>query len=191
MALCFTHATAGYLAYEALRPAGAHRPGMLAAAVVASNAPDLDFLPGLVVGTPAVFHRGITHTVVAAMMVAAIGWLVGRWRQPGGLSGSFCAALVGGAYALHLLVDWVTVDAVPPAGAQFLWPFSSHYQHAPVAAFREIVIDPSGRAAFVASLLGPSARGVWLAEVGQALAVVGLLALVRALGRARVARLAG
>ena len=50
MALCLAHATAGYLAYEALRPAGPHRPGLLAGAVLLANAPDLDFVPGLVVG---------------------------------------------------------------------------------------------------------------------------------------------
>ena len=46
MALCLAHATAGYLAYEALRPAGPHRLDLLAGAVLLANAPDLDFLPG-------------------------------------------------------------------------------------------------------------------------------------------------
>jgi hypothetical protein len=45
MALCLAHAAAGYLAYEAFRPAGPHRPWLLAGAVLLANAPDLDFLP--------------------------------------------------------------------------------------------------------------------------------------------------
>src|SRR5262249_42649412 len=47
MALCFAHTAAGYLAYEAVRPASAHRPGLLAAAVLLANGPDLDFVPGV------------------------------------------------------------------------------------------------------------------------------------------------
>ena len=50
MALCLAHATAGYLVYEALRPSGPHRPALLAGAVLMANAPDLDFLPGILIG---------------------------------------------------------------------------------------------------------------------------------------------
>ena len=81
MALCLAHAAAGYLAYEALRPAGRQRAGLLATAVLFANAPDLDFLHGLAVGDPTVFHRGATHTVVAAALVTAVVLAVARrWR---------------------------------------------------------------------------------------------------------------
>ena len=58
MALCCAHTAAGYLAYEAVRPAGPHQRRLLAAAVALANAPDLDFVPGLVLGHPGMFHRG-------------------------------------------------------------------------------------------------------------------------------------
>src|SRR4029450_4324861 len=85
MALCLAHAPAGYLPYEALRPAGPHRPWLLAGAVLFANAPDLDFLPGLAVGDPDAFHRGVTHTLGAAVVGAAAVWLLalcGRAAPP-------------------------------------------------------------------------------------------------------------
>ena len=76
MALCLAHATAGYLAYEALRPSGPHRPALLAGAVLMANAPDLDFLPGILVGAPAAYHRGVTHTAGALVVVSVAAWVV-------------------------------------------------------------------------------------------------------------------
>src|SRR5262249_62205716 len=78
MALCLAHATAGYLVYEALRPAGPHRPALLAGALLVANAPDLDFLPGLLVGAPAAYHRGLTHTAGALAVVSVAAWIPAR-----------------------------------------------------------------------------------------------------------------
>ena len=72
MALCLSHTAAGYLAYEVIRPAGGHRPALLAAAVALANGPDLDFLPGLLLGHPMAYHRGVTHTVLAVAAVACL-----------------------------------------------------------------------------------------------------------------------
>src|SRR5262245_10247384 len=129
MALCLAHATAGYLAYEALRPAGPHRPWLLAGAVLLANAPDLDFLPGLAVGDPNAFHRGMTHTIGAAALVATAVWVVARWRRA--RRPQWWAAFAAAAYGSHLLVDWMTVDVIPPRGIQLLWPFSDRWLHAP------------------------------------------------------------
>jgi hypothetical protein len=82
------------------------------------------------------------------------------------------AAFAAVAFASHLLVDYFTVDAVPPYGARFLWPLSHAYLHAPVQAFGEIVVDRSGSVAFLASLWGPGTRQVWMREVTTALAFV-------------------
>jgi membrane-bound metal-dependent hydrolase YbcI (DUF457 family) len=178
MALCLAHATAGYLAYEALRPAGPHRPWLLAGALVLANAPDLDFLPGLALGDPGAYHRGVTHTLGAALVVAAAIGLAARWR--GALRPWWWAAFAGVAYASHLLVDWVTVDVVPPPGIQLLWPFTDRWLHAPFDLLGEIVIDRSGRLAFVRSLFTPVALLAWAREVAVALAVVAAVHAARA-----------
>jgi membrane-bound metal-dependent hydrolase YbcI (DUF457 family) len=190
MALCFTHAAAGYLVYEAARPAGAHRVGLLAAAVVLANAPDLDFLPGVIAGAPGVFHRGVTHTVAAALVVGVVAAGLGWWRRPAGYGARWWAAFAATAYASHLLVDFVTVDAVAPYGARFLWPASARFFHAGSAWFDEIVIDPSSRMGFLRSLVTPAALLTWLGEIARAGVAVAAVLLVRALGRSRLPQFA-
>ena len=178
MALCLAHATAGYLAYEVLRPPGPHRPWLLAGAVVLANAPDLDFLPGLAVGDPNAFHRGLTHTLGAAVVVAAAVGLVARWQRVG--RPWWWAAFAAAAYGSHLLVDWMTVDAVPPQGIQLLWPLTDRWLHAPFNLLGEVIIDPSGRLAFLHSLVTPVALRAWAREVGILVAVVATVHAARA-----------
>jgi hypothetical protein len=70
---------------------------------------------------------------------------------------------------------------------QLFWPLSPMWVHAPVAPLREILIDGSSRAGFVASLLRPGTGSAWLADAAVlAAAVAGVHALRRWQGRARV-----
>jgi membrane-bound metal-dependent hydrolase YbcI (DUF457 family) len=178
MALCLAHATAGYLAYEALRPTGPHRPALLAGALVMANAPDLDFLPGLLVGEPVAYHRGVTHTLGALVVVCLTTWAVARLLRS--RSAWWWALAAGAAYGSHLLVDCLTVDAIPPYGIQLLWPLTDAWVHAPFSLFGEIIVAQSGRAAFLNSLLTPTALVVWGREVGLALAAVAAVHALRA-----------
>src|SRR2546428_7618890 len=84
MALALAHTTAGYLGYEAIRPPGPHRPVLLLAAVALANGPDLDFLPGLVIGHAGAYHRGMTHTLAAVLAAGAgVAPAVGSAGCPG------------------------------------------------------------------------------------------------------------
>jgi membrane-bound metal-dependent hydrolase YbcI (DUF457 family) len=178
MALCFAHAAAGYLAYEAVRPVGRHRPALLAGAVLLAVGPDLDFLPGLAVGRPMLFHRGVSHTVLAALLVAvgvgAALWMLGR-RRP--IATALWAFAV---WSSHLVLDWLTVDVVAPHGGRFLWPLSDAYLIAPLPVLPEVVIDPSGREAFFASLVTARTLAAWGPDVGVLLATVLVVRLLRA-----------
>ncbi len=187
MALCLAHATAGYLVYEAMRPAGPHRPWLLLGAVTLANAPDFDFFPGIALGTPAAYHRGVTHTIAGVMAIAAVV-AFGAWLRHAARPwwwGLFAAV----AWGSHLVVDAMTIDVVPPEGARFLWPFSDAYLHAPFSLFGEIVIDPHSRTGFVRSLMTPEALLAWGREVAMALFVVGGVQLVRAARGALAMRL--
>jgi membrane-bound metal-dependent hydrolase YbcI (DUF457 family) len=180
MALCLTHSAAGYLAYEMVRPTTTHRPGLLVAAVALANAADLDFVPGVLLGHPAEFHRGVTHTVLAAVVVGvavALGArLMGRSPRAWLRVGSWAGAV----YASHLLLDFFTADIVVPNGAPFLWPFSDRYYLSPVTPLGEIIIDPSGRAAFVRSLFTLDTVRVWAGEAAILLFAVGAVQVLRA-----------
>src|ERR1043165_443768 len=136
MALCFAHSAAGYLAYEVARPADRHRPGLLLAAVGLANAPDLDFLPRILVGHPGAYHRGVTHTLAAVALAALVAVVVAR-RRTHRPSRTFrtpwtVGAWVAAVWAAHLFLDLITTDVVAPYGGRFLWPLSSAYYIAPV-----------------------------------------------------------
>jgi membrane-bound metal-dependent hydrolase YbcI (DUF457 family) len=179
MALCFTHSAAGYLGYEAIRPEGAHRPMLLAAGILLANAPDFDFLPGMLAGHPGAYHRGVTHTILAVVAVGALVALGVRLAGSRRLAGR-AGLWAGAVYASHLLVDYFTIDSIAPHGGRFLWPLSDAYWYAPVTPFREIVVDPSGTGAFLASLTAPHTVGVWAFEIGVLLGTVGAVHAVRA-----------
>ncbi|HEX7502194.1 MAG TPA: metal-dependent hydrolase, partial [Acidobacteriota bacterium] len=47
-----------------------------------ANLPDADFLPGLLMGRPNLFHHGIFHSLGAALAIAAVGgWLFSRNKK--------------------------------------------------------------------------------------------------------------
>ena len=104
--------------------------------MVAANLPDLDYLPGLLVGRPNVFHHGPTHSVAAAVLVGLAAGVYLHlfnakpfWRMAG---------LFAGAYASHLVLDYFTVDTSAPFGEMLFWPFSKAYFMSPVTVFRDI-----------------------------------------------------
>ncbi len=154
--------------------------------MVIGNLPDLDFLVGFVVGQPGLVHRGVSHTLLAAVVFGIAAGAVARRvrREP-----FVPAALVfGTAYASHLLVDWLTIDTRPPAGGQFLWPLSSAYYIAPITIFHEIHIDGLSRASFLHTVLAWPTILVLTREAVLVLGVVALWHLLEA-GRARLVSL--
>ena len=69
----FVHSAVGYAAYCAStsmkRSVGVARMGVF---VLLANLPDLDFIPGFLVGNPTGFHHYATHSILAALLSAAV-----------------------------------------------------------------------------------------------------------------------
>lgn len=130
MASPIGHALAGY-AVQGLAPEG-HRGRLpiVALAVVMANAPDLDFLPGLAAGTPALYHQGPTHSLAFAVAASA---LVALALRLGGYSFRVTFAVGCLAYGSHLLLDALGADRRLPYGLPLAWPFAAGYVQAPVA----------------------------------------------------------
>ncbi len=137
-------------------------------------------MPGVLLGHPGAYHRGVTHTVIAAVVVAVLVVLGARLAGRRGTSPLGAGAWAGAVYGSHLLLDFFTTDAVPPHGARFLWPFSDAYYLAPVTPLPEIIIDPSGRGAFLASLVAPHTAAVWAQEITVLVATVVIVRAFRA-----------
>lgn len=164
MALPIVHSTAGYLVQRLDRRGTPWAGATRALAFMAiGNLPDIDFLVGFVLGRPGAFHRGISHTVLAAFVFGVLGATIAWRRRWDRWAPAFLLCFAG--YASHLLVDAFTIDQRGPAGAQFFWPFSDAYYISPVTIFGEIIIDGRSRLGFVRSILAWPTVGVLAREV--------------------------
>src|SRR5262245_58069994 len=69
----FGHSTMGYIIYRATpRPGGLPRCRLVVLYLFAANAPDLDFLPGFLVGDPNLYHHGVSHSIGFASLFALV-----------------------------------------------------------------------------------------------------------------------
>ena len=116
---------------------------LLLAGVAASMIPDLDvYMSGLV---PGIGHRGVTHTLVFALIIALTAALFAEALCTTRLAAS---AFIFVATASHPLLDAFTNGG---GGILFFWPMSDHRYFMPV---RPIEVSPIGIGNFL------SRRGV-------------------------------
>lgn len=99
---------------------------LLAVAAVLACLPDLDYLPGLLVGELNRYHQLFTHSLLFCTVAAAVAaWLFRKTR----LRPPTVFAIVFS----HLVLDLLTEDARTPIGIPLLWPFSEKpFQIAPL-----------------------------------------------------------
>lgn len=93
--------------------------------ILFANLPDIDYVPGLIIGDLNYYHHSYTHTLGWIALVAAgagLLWKTGQskivWKEF-----AFLFALL----ASHLLADWLTADGRAPYGIMLAWPFSDAY----------------------------------------------------------------
>jgi inner membrane protein len=150
-------------------------------AVIAANAADFDFIPGLLAGDANRFHQLASHSILAAVVFGLLTGLVvrGRVAKPVGLG--FAAGLV---YATHLLLDCLTFDGRPPVGIPLLWPFSDETFIAPVTVFNGVMhgVPGEGLGAVLGQIFSLHNLGVLALETAI---LMPLAALVWYLARAR------
>lgn len=102
--------------------------------VALANLADLDFVPGLLLGTPDRFHHGASHSLGAALLA---GVLTALWRRRQA-RGWRLALWVFGLYLSHVLIDWMSLDSVAPIGVPLFWPLADTYFHSPAPLFLDI-----------------------------------------------------
>lgn len=105
--------------------AGDYRRGAIVGALVAAAA-DLDFIPGLLLGSPARFHHAQSHSLTFALAAAVLAALVASRAR---LRWAWIAFL---AYVSHLGLDLVTFDDGAPYGIPLFWPLSGRTFLSPV-----------------------------------------------------------
>jgi|GEM_PF-256571 len=106
------------------------------AVIISANAADLDFLPGILLGHPDLFHHGISHSIVAACIAGlAVYWLASRISVA--LRGRSLLIWCMIAALSHPFLDFIS----SPYGTPILWPFSSeeYTVRLPFAPFRDVL----------------------------------------------------
>lgn len=183
MATPIGHALAGYGTYLARK--GVVREDqrtLLGFSILLAIAPDFDFLPGLLVGHPALYHQGISHSLAAGLVVSLGISAVYSLRR-----GTFWAdwPLFFFAYASHLLLDLFGPDSRPPIGEPLFWPLSQSHFLAPLQIFLGVRHTSSTMAAtktWLSTVLQP--YNLWAISV-EALILLPVVLLARQIRRAR------
>ena len=158
------------------RPSSAR---LVAACAVLATLADLDLvMPG--------YHRSFTHSVTAVAIVfivaaAVTGQVISRRADSSAAQARWRIALVcAGAYATHLLLDWLGSDTLPPFGLQALWPFIDRFFVSGLNVFAETERRNPFTGATLVQNLWASAREVAIvAPVAAALWLVRVKALTR------------
>ena len=123
---------------------------LIASAVVAANVPDLDFVPGILVGDPGMFHHLASHSLSAAVVFGVLSALVARlahYPAAGRLG-----LVTGLAYVSHLLLDATAPLDDAGRGVPLFWPLSYRMFVSPIRLFMGIGLEPS-RGGLIASVM--------------------------------------
>jgi len=126
------HALAGYMVYSVNTEKRADKWALLWVCLLLAVAPDLDFLPGLLLGQPDLYHQGISHSLGLAAVIAFAAALV--YRRSQGILGANWVRFFA-AYTSHLVIDMLGPDRRPPYGIPLFWPVSDEYYLAPFSLF--------------------------------------------------------
>lgn len=123
MATPVGHAIAGYAVSGFARSAyTGNRISLILLCAFVGVLPDLDVIPGIVRGTPALYHQGITHSLGFAL--ATSGIIAGAYKIRG-KSFSAIFVLCFAAYSSHLILDIIGPDGRLPFGVPLFWPLSN------------------------------------------------------------------
>jgi len=119
--------------------------------VVLSIAPDLDFIPGLLLDEPNKFHHGISHSLIIALIGAvALFLLLRKYYIELETFRLFIVLLV--VLGSHTILDIFSVDTSSPFGVPLLWPFSQEYFISPYSLFPDVIRSKESTSAFITSL---------------------------------------
>jgi inner membrane protein len=155
--------------------------------ILLANLPDADFLPGLILGFPNLYHHGIFHSLGAALAAAIVmGWIFSNLKQINLVkkqdnllskllilrSGVYqkkqhfwrFSAFVFLIFFSHLLLDFFTRDFAAPYGLPLFWPLSKNYYIAAQPIFINITRSALS-ANFFSSLFSPHNLKAALLEI--------------------------
>ena len=132
------HTTAGYVLYRLSRKADNQQskrkryknlPPLLLFSIGMSLLPDLDSIPGLIVGNLSLYHNNAFHSLSVGVLVALVGGLIARYALRLNYWLGFLIGLVG--YEVHIILDYFTIGR----GVMLFWPLTQERYESPIKLF--------------------------------------------------------
>ena len=108
----------------------------LALCLFAANAPDLDFIPGLLSGQPDHFHHGASHSIALAVLFAILFGVFSHIMKIDSVQ--WTSPVLLGLYLSHLVLDCFSIDTAAPYGMPLFWPVSHTYYNAAIEFLPDI-----------------------------------------------------
>jgi len=103
-------------------------------------APDLDFIPGFLVGDIDRYHHGPSHSIFFALLFT-LPFSLPRLRR--GIKRFLSSWVIFfSVYTSHLLLDFFTIDRHFPYGAPLFWPLSDKYLSSPITFLPPVYKEP-------------------------------------------------
>lgn len=139
------------------------KPLLLAGGVALAVLPDVDFLPGFLLGDPVRYHRGATHSLVVCLLAGLALFPLFRASLPEirrGPMAAFCVLSV----CSHPVLDCFAADVSPPYGLALLWPLSEERFLSLISIFPPVHRVPGSTWTFVTSLGNMANAMGWLVE---------------------------
>lgn len=129
------HSLAGYAVYSfSVAPTSHNRLRLAFLCIFMATAPDLDFLPGIIIGRPHLYHHTFTHSfgfaLIASLIIAGI---VSIRMKP--FFGIFSLCLI--SYLSHILIDFFEFSGHHSygGGMPLFWPISKEKFSSPIALY--------------------------------------------------------
>ncbi len=127
----------GFVIYRAIavNRAKSYQWRYIALCILAANVPDLDFIPGLIVGDLSRYHHGPSHSLFFGVVFAIVMSIFCSRRL-------YMFLIASSLYSSHLLLDYFVRDPSFPHGVPLFWPFSGEYYMASFAFLRGVKYKP-------------------------------------------------
>lgn len=138
-----------------------HQWTFIALCLFCANAPDLDFIPGLLIGNANHYHHGISHSLGFALIFAvAFSVLFILLKKKFFIKNFFIFFFL---YFSHICLDYFSIDLSFPYGVPIFWPFSNKYYTPSFAFLPSIARGSSSWCRFIVGFF--SLNNLWAASV--------------------------
>ena len=150
MSYPIVHSLIGYSVYRAAKPKKRSWKKAVFFSLLAVAA-DLDFIPGILVGRPFLFHQSVTHSIGAAFLCAAAIALGARVFTKYTFWKTFLLSFA--IYFSHPLLDFFTSP-----GGPILWPFEPSSLAKQIEIFRSLPLQCDGAKDFACVIFSNVSR---------------------------------